>query len=100
MSEIFQQFGGMADAAQSYRTLGQDRMTSAEDHLSVVRGLEGGAWSDGSYDDYFVNAQVAVNQTHAHGTDAVSRGSAVDQCMADGQSTLAASKAIAASLHV
>lgn len=100
MAEIFQQFGGMADAAQSYRTLGQDRMTVAEDHLSNANALQSGAWSSSDYDEYFVNATLQVNQTHAHATDSINRGNVVDQCQMDGQATLATTRGIAASLRV
>jgi hypothetical protein len=100
MAEIFQQFGGMADAAQGYRNLGQDRITAAQDHLSSANALGAGAWSSSDYDEYFVNAQLQSNQTHAHGTDAVNRGVVIDQCAADGQATLSTTRGIAASLRV
>ena len=100
MAEIFQQFGGMADSAHAYRTLGQDRITAAQDHLSSANALASGAWCSSDYDDYFVNATLQVNQSHAHGTDAINRGVVLDQCAADGQSTLATTRGIAASLHV
>src|SRR5262249_39352138 len=100
MAEIFQQFGGMADAAHGYRNLGQDRMTAAQDHLSNANALASGAWCSSDYDDYFANATLQVNQTHAHATDAINRGAVIDQCAADGQATLATTRGIAASLRV
>lgn len=100
MPEIFQQFGGMLDAAHNYRTVGQDRMSAAEDQLSLANGLASGAWMDPTYDDYFANVNIQVNQTHAHANDAVTRGNVIDQCQMDGQATLATCRGIAAGLVV
>jgi hypothetical protein len=100
MTEIFQQFGGMTDGALSYRNAAQERMTAAEDHVSLVRGLESGAWMDPTYDDYFVSAKVGTDMTHQHGVDLNNRGTVVDQCVMDGESTLATTRGIAQSLVV
>jgi hypothetical protein len=100
MAEIFQQFGGMADAAHGYRTLGQDRIIAAQDQLSGANALASGAWCSSDYDDYFMNVQKQVNEADAHGTDATNRGNVIDQCAMDGQSTLATTRGIAASLRV
>lgn len=100
MAEIFQQFGGMMDAAHGYRNLGQERMTAAQDQASAANALASGAWCSDDYTDYFANVQLQTNETHAHGTDAVQRGTVMDQVVADGQSTLATCRGIASSLRV
>lgn len=101
MAEIFQQFGGMAESAHVYRTLGQDRITAAQDQLSGANALApAGAWCSSDYDEYFMNVQKQVNESNAHGTDATNRGNVIDQCAMDGQATLATTRGIAASLRV
>jgi hypothetical protein len=101
MAEIFQQFGGMMDAAQNYKNIGQSYLTDATDHQSVAAALQPeNAWVSRDFDEYFANVTKMVNEAHAHGTDLTNRGSVVDQCAADGQSTLATTCSIAASLRV
>jgi hypothetical protein len=100
MTEIFQMFGGMADGAQAYRNTGQERITAAEDRISAAAGLENGAWMDPAYNDYFINAKLGADMTHQHGLDLTNRGSVVDQCRMDGESTLATCRGIAQSLIV
>ena len=100
MAEIFQQFGGMTDAAHAYRTIGQDRMTAAQDQLSNANALASGAWCSSDYDDYFANVTLQTNETHAHATDSINRGVVMDQVTADGQACLATTRGIAASLRV
>ncbi|MGW6197216.1 hypothetical protein ACWF0M_13820 [Kribbella sp. NPDC055110] len=100
MAEIFQQFGGMMDAAQVYRNLGEERITAAQDQLSSVNALSSGAWCSADHDDYFVNAQLLTNQADAHGMDAKHRATVMDSVVSDGQSTLATCRGIAASLSV
>ncbi|WP_433165242.1 hypothetical protein [Kribbella sp. CA-247076] len=101
MAEIFQQFGGMMDAAHNYKGIGQTYITDAADHQSLAGAMQPqGAWCSSDFDEYFMNVQKMVNEAHAHGTDLTNRGTVVDQCAADGQATLATTTSIASSLRV
>jgi hypothetical protein len=101
MAEIFQQFGGMVEAAAGYKNIGQSYMTDATDHQSLAAALQPeNAWVSRDFDEYFANVTKMVNEAHAHGTDLTNRGSVIDQCAMDGQSTLSTTCAIASSLRV
>jgi hypothetical protein len=101
MAEIFQQFGGMMDASHTYRNIGQGYISDATDNQSIAAALQPeNAWVSRDFDEYFANIVKTTNEAHAHGHDLINRGTVVDQCAADGQSTLATTCSIAASLRV
>ncbi|MEV8378399.1 hypothetical protein AB0P21_37015 [Kribbella sp. NPDC056861] len=98
MPELFQQFGGMADSASAMTNMSSQRQLSAEDHLRASQTLHENAWMDGAGVDAVSAIHQEVNGTLNAAEHQQRQGTAWNQCAADGQSTLATCRGIAAGM--
>ena len=98
MPEIYQAFSGIGMSAQSLRGVSSDRTMMAEDELRAASNLAGGEWTDSASDGHFASTHQEVTGTLGAADHAQNQAIKWDQCAADGASTLATCRSIAASL--
>ncbi|WBQ08435.1 hypothetical protein [Kribbella sp. CA-293567] len=98
MPEIYQAFSGMDMSSQALRGVSTDRTMMAEDELRAASNLASGEWMDSASDQHFAVTHQEVNGTLEAADHAQRQSTAWNQCSADGASTLATCRGIAASL--
>lgn len=98
MPEIYQVFSGIDMSSQSLSGVSSDRTMMAEDELRAASNLAGGEWTDSASEGHLAVTQQEVNGTLEAADHAKRQSIAWSQCSADGASTLASCRSIAAGL--